>query len=600
MDEEAAPTEWGSEKVFLSGADGKLWPMFFFSVLLVAALNFYAVSREPDRVMIDELHEHENEVVRVEGIMVSWVEDPYSDGSLRLDIIIQDETGVAEVRWFNFGDVPTIGSTISAVGDVRQWEGRFWIQSLGNGALQWDASDIVEPTNVPLAIIGQDAEPFVNQTITVEGYITKTVHPDTVWTSAYIADHPNYANSKHQLRLFISSASGSWIEAGSKITVQGQIRFEEREFRYVMYTQGPEMMVDYTVIPSLSELEWDEQDTWGYEMNKLVTIDGIPYQDVNGDWLIQGPEAHQHICILPSERLLENNASSFSGIEGTWTGRLVWRGDIDDVCIDDGGEYTSDAVIGVEDLLFQIVSYPSTYIDDDSMQWNVTGYLAESLSPEDSSASVRDAQSWKDDKVSVYVQFQSSRQEWIEEGQRLEMTVTVSWSPEYGSLNLVAQQWTLQGNPLPAETLSWDTDVVVWGYAENNLVYIEGKMLDADGSGVTWIVRPGTSDRVCAETQGLANLSLAAMNHSQPWYGRLIEKQDINNRTNFLCLSHASAMDSDGDGLSDYSENEVHETDVNEVDSDGDGFTDTEEVLANSDPIDGESTPDNCCGTGEG
>ncbi len=76
MGEEDAPVEWGAGKEFLSGADGKLWPMFFFSVLLVAALNFYAVSREPDRVMIDELHEHENEVVRVEGIMVSWVEDP--------------------------------------------------------------------------------------------------------------------------------------------------------------------------------------------------------------------------------------------------------------------------------------------------------------------------------------------------------------------------------------------------------------------------------------------------------------------------------------------------------------------------------------------
>ena len=600
MDEEAAPEEWGSGKVFLSGADGKLWPMFFFSVLLVAALNFYAVSREPDRIMIDELHEHENEVVRVEGIMVSWVEDPYSDGSQRLDIIIQDETGVAEIRWFRFADVPTIGSTISAVGDVRQWEGRFWIQSLGNGALQWDASDVVESTNVALAIIGQDAEPFVNQTITVEGYITKTVHPDTVWTSAYIADHPNYANSKHQLRLFISSASGSWIEAGSKITVQGQIRFEEREFRYVMYTQGPEIMVDYTVIPALSELEWDEQDTWGYEMNKLVTIEGTPYQDGVGDWWIQGPAEHQNICILPGERLLEDNASSFNGIDGTWTGRLVWMGDIDDICIDDGGEYSSEAVVGVEDLLFQIVSYPSTYIDDDSMQWNVTGYLAESLSPEDSSASVRDAQSWKDDKVSVYVQFQSSRQEWIEEGQRLEMTVTVSWSPEYGSLNLVAQQWTLQGNPLPAETLSWDTDVVIWGYAENNLIYIEGRMLDSNGSGETWIVRPGTSDRVCAETQGLENLSLAAMNHSQPWYGRLIQKQDINNRTYYLCLSHASATDSDGDGLSDYSEIEVHETDINEVDSDGDGFTDTEEVLANSNPMDDGTTPENCCGSGEG
>ncbi len=591
MGEDRAPAEWDSSKVFLSGADGKLWPMFFFSVLLVAALNFYAVSREPDRVMIGELHEHENEVVRIEGTMVSWVEDPYSDGSQRLDIIVQDDTGVAEVRWFKFGDVPTIGSTISAVGDVRQWEGRFWIQSLGNGALQWKASDVAETEEVPLALIGQDAEPYLNQTITVEGYITKTVHPDTVWTSAYIADHPNYANSKHQLRLFISSSSGTWIEAGSKITVQGQVRFEEREFRYVMYTQGPEIMVDYTVIPTLAELDWNEKDTWGYEMNKLVQIDGIPSQDESGSWWIQGPASHQKICILPGDRLLEDNASTFDGIDGTWTGRLVWSSAIDDVCIDDGGEASNEPIIGVEDLLYQIVTYPAQYIDDESKEWNVTGYLAESLSPEDDSASVRDAKSWRDDKVSVYVEFQSSRQQWIEEGQRLEMTVSVGWNPAYGSLNLVAKQWTAQGDPIAPETLSWDSDVTIWGYSKNNLVYIDGNMIDSNGSGETWIVRPGTSDRVCAETQNLQNLSLQAMNHSQPWLGRLIEKQDINNRTTYLCLSAAGAEDSDGDGLSDYSEQEVYGTDFNAVDSDGDGFTDTEEALADSDPLVAESTP---------
>ena len=77
-------------------------------------------------------------VVKQVWKIVSLVEDPYSDGSQRLDIIIQDDTGVAEIRWFKFAEVPTIGSTISAVGDVRQWEGRFWIQSLGNGAIQWE------------------------------------------------------------------------------------------------------------------------------------------------------------------------------------------------------------------------------------------------------------------------------------------------------------------------------------------------------------------------------------------------------------------------------------------------------------------------------
>ena len=59
-------------------------------------------------------------------------------------------------------------------------------------------------------------------------------------------------------------------------------------------------------------------------------------------------------------------------------------------------------------------------------------------------------------------------------------------------------------------------------------------------------------------------------------------------------------FDRDGDGLSDYSEIEVHGTDIDDADSDGDGFTDTEEVLATSDPLSSESTPENCCETGEG
>ena len=578
-------------KVFLSGADGKLWPMFFFSILLVSALNFYAVSREPDVISIAEIYEHENEVVKIEGIMVSWVEDPYSDGSERLDIILQDESGVAEVRWFNFGVLPTIGSKISAVGDVRQWEGRFWIQSLGNGALQWDSSDVAQPESVPLAIIGQDPEPYLGKTISIEGYITKTIHPDTVWTSAYIADHPNYANSKHQLRLFISSASGTWIEAGSKITVSGQIRFEEREFRFVMYTQGPEILVDYAVMPSISVLEWGEKDTWGYEMNKLVQIQGTPYQDENDDWWVQGPASHQRLCILPGDRLLENNASAFNNMDGLWTGRLVWLATIEDVCMDDGGDVSSEPILGVEDLLVEIVSHPSSYLDDPAKQWNITGYLAESLAPDDSSASVRDAQSWRDDKVSVYVDFPSSRSQWIEEGQRMEMVVTVAWNPMYGSMNLVAVEWELQGEALPTERLSWDNDVVIWGYSENNLVFIEGKLMPVNGTGETWLIRPETNDRVCAETQSLGSLNLEAMNHSQPWYGRLIEKQDIDNRSTYLCLSGANSDDSDGDGLSDWSEREVYNTDIDDPDSDSDGYGDASEVLAGSDPNDSTSTP---------
>ena len=67
-----------------------VWAAFFLSVLLVSVLNFYAVAREPDRVEIADIHEHLSETVKIEGTLISWVRDPYSDGSDRVDLQVED------------------------------------------------------------------------------------------------------------------------------------------------------------------------------------------------------------------------------------------------------------------------------------------------------------------------------------------------------------------------------------------------------------------------------------------------------------------------------------------------------------------------------
>ena len=94
----------------------KLWVMFFTSLLLVSAMNFYAVVREPDMIEIDEIRNFPRETVKIEGVLTGYVRDPYGEGADRIDLQVQEINGhsVAKVRWnvdWN-NDVPPIGTCL--------------------------------------------------------------------------------------------------------------------------------------------------------------------------------------------------------------------------------------------------------------------------------------------------------------------------------------------------------------------------------------------------------------------------------------------------------------------------------------------------------
>ena len=52
-----------------------------------------------------------------------------------MNLIIEDETGVAQLRWYRHGEIPMIGTKVVATGDESNMRVEFGAS--GGGALQW-------------------------------------------------------------------------------------------------------------------------------------------------------------------------------------------------------------------------------------------------------------------------------------------------------------------------------------------------------------------------------------------------------------------------------------------------------------------------------
>ena len=560
----------------------KLWVMFALSLFLVATLNWYAMVREPQVVDIEDLVQHKNEVVLVEGTVISWIEDRYGNGEDRVDLVIEDETGVIQVRWYSTGTIPPIGTNVTAMGNVVDYNGRFYMQATGSGAMYWELSDLPDIERVSISDLAVSPETYVGQIVTVNGFISEAVNPDATFTSAYITD------ASHQMQLLVQSATGVWIESDSKIEVTGMIVYQEMSLRWALMTQGPTILIDRSHMPQINQLEWSGESTWSYESGSMVSMAGTVLI-TNGQWTLSGPNGNV-VCILPTDEDRTNaEPQNYNGSSYEATGRLMWNDDRSMWCIDANNGNGTNLIDPMSAMSMQAMlsANPASMLQDPGKQYTLSTFMQYSFEPLDTDGYFVDSQTYTFGQTRVAMSFPSTRTEWIEAGQGLIANVTVSWDDQKMMMRLMVDTYQLVGDPPGPQTLLWDAGATQWGYTKNQYVLIDGKAaLHDDG---WYLERPGSEQSI------KLNIRLNAIgtdslheNQSLTWNGRLRQIEHPSDLALVFSLDDADAWDKDGDRLADSFEDATG-FNSNTPDSDGDGINDREEMENGTGPNSGNS-----------
>ena len=531
----------------------RLWVMFALSVLLVAAMNAYAMVREPELVLIEDLVEHTNEVVSVEGKIISWVADPYSSGDNRVDIIIEDETGVAELRWYRYGDIdslPMLGTTVTATGDVIEYEGRIWLQALGGGALSWSDSDTPEAEVVGISTIAENPQDYLGESHTISGYLSKSVNPDSTFTALYLGDHPEYGSSEHQMRMIIHSAPEQWLEAGQKVEVVAMVQYEQRELRWSIHVQGTEIMVLRTHDPVPTEIGWSNYESWSFSANNRVKLVG----QISGENLVSEDNSLK-ICLV--------NAGDISSLDGqtkSITGRLSWSDSKGMWCIDVGSNNQDGFgdITGAEDMLNQIARNPQMSLEhsENNTEFNITGVISGStLMKNDGDTKVIIANAPYPNtltKFDAYIPL-GMLSGWLEDGQEISATVTVTWNSNPPELQLNVVNINLVGNT-PSANIYDLTEGPPQFYDLNKITSITGNLISIDNQ--TYLQKEGGEEKIRINVKDNSVYANNSQNQGKTlaWIGRLIEVPDEVNLAHIYVLDEADVRDDNGNGIADDAE----------------------------------------------
>mgnify|MGYP006116712869 FL=1 len=555
----------------------KLWVMFALAVFLVATLNWYAMVREPQVVDIENLIQHKNEVVLVEGEVISWIEDRYGNGEDRVDLVIEDDTGVIQVRWFSTGQIPPIGTNVTVMGDVVDYNGRFYMQSTGSGAIWWGPSDLPEVVRLSLTDLAVDPESYLGEIVTVTGFISEAISPDATFTSAYITD------ASHQMQLLVQSATGVWIETDSKVEVTGMLVYQETSLRWAFLTQGPSILLDGSHVPQSNRLEWSGEATWSYESGSMVTLAGT-LLILDDQWTLFGPNGN-NMCVMPTDEDITNaGEQGYNGSAFDASGRLLWNPDRSSWCIDATNGNASNLIDPMSSLTMQAMLSvnPASMLLSPNTKYTINTYMQYAFEPLDTEGYFVDSQTYNFGQTRIAMTFPTTRTQWIESGQGIVADVTVAWDDGDMRMRLMVGAYQLVGEPPAPETLLWDDGATQWSYSKNKFVLLNGKAVQEDDG--WYLIRDGSTQsvRLNLDLNPIGTDDLHS-NVSMTWMGRLQQVEHATEVALVYTLDGADALDTDGDRVSDSLES-ANGMNINSPDTDGDGVDDRLELEEDSNP----------------
>ncbi len=520
----------------------KLWAMFFLSILLVSVMNFYAVYREPDLVDITDAHEHIRENIKVKGILTSYIIDPYDSGTDRVDLLVEDDFNVIEVRWTETGmrqsgredglptTLPPIGTLVEVVGEVTEWNGRIWLSSTGAGAIQYDTEWVPRVHTINLTGVSHNPSAFDGDLLQLTGYAGDVLEGNVTRQTASLMDHPSYGNAKHIISLAIEGRLDQSYEAGSKISVTGWLRWSERDFRWQLQTHATQIGILHEA--GAKRLSWSaDSTTWSYDIDSLVTLEGTSVVE-EGIWWIQGPGETNRLCLIPAE-------DDVAGVSQDWSGRLVWEEQRVQICLDHGQQtdFTNPTgSIGSEYTpLSELVRDPNAYRNQ---TLNLSGWIDGPISPDYDKGYLADGPDYFSRSTKFRIILEGARAEWIESGTKVNVSATLIWDTVDARLLLQVHHIEIDADePIHVVSLAWTDGFDDWQWDINKRVSINGIVKEVNGT--LFIEREGTQvgERLCllgigSELQTQTAAGVAPID----WEGRLTTVEDVTDRSVKLCL----------------------------------------------------------------